>query len=262
MPDNKEPTVAELTKTVVELTAELEKANDSDTEDLVKGLESQLDELQKQLDAAQVELAKAKSKADMSDDEKAFMDDMDEEKAEKFLSMSKSDRAEQMKLAKSNDEVIQIEGQAIAKSKVGPEVFAVMKAQADRIKKNEEDIRKANEAAAHAGFLKRADEELGNLPGEAVAKADVLKHVSALPEAVQKTLTEMLSAGDKAIKAAFGKMGHKSGRDPSAPNANAFLTKVAEIRKRDGGSQQQAMQKAQREYPAEFAAYQGQPASN
>lgn len=256
------------TKTVDELQKELDGLNkqlEAAKGDGAKAaeLQKQVDELTKsvteltsKLEKAEAEKAEAAAKAGMSDTEKAYYDGLPDDEARKqYMAMKPEDRKKQMKKAADADEVITIEGQEVRKSAVGEAQFKVMKAQAERIAKQEEAIAKERDLRVEAQLTKRATDELPHMPGEIVAKVAVLKAVDAMPEDARKSLTEMLKAGNDALSPAFVKMGAKDGkggsRDPSA-----FEKRVSEIISRDKLARTEAMQKARSEYPEEFKAYQ------
>lgn len=96
-----------------------------------------------------------------------------------------------------NDESFEADGQTIRKSDVGENAFKFMKAQAEKIAMND--------------FAKKAEVDLPYLPGETVAKAQVLRHIAKLDADVAKTLNAMLAAGNAAMKAGMVEKGHGIG---------------------------------------------------
>lgn len=240
-----------LKKKITELEAELEtvRKNSADPKE-VETLKAKIVSLESDLD-------KAKKKSAMSDDEKEFMDSMDEEdgeKAKKFLAMSKSERADLMKKAGEGDETVVVDGETISKRKVGDSQFKLYKRMADQ----ESRIAKAEDEAAMAGFQKRADDELSNLPGESIAKAKMLKAIAGMGEEDRKTLDAILKAADATAAAGFTRQG-AGGKDLTKAQGDALSkwnSVVSEIAKRDSLPRTKAMQKAQAEHPEEFKAYQ------
>jgi len=264
--------VDDLNKQVTDLTAQLEAATAAgDDAKKAAELQGQLDELTTKSDAlaAQLEeaatkaaeqaavLEEATEKAKMSDDEKAHFASLSKEDKGKFLAMSSDDRKKAMKKSADDDETIEVDGVVVSKAAVGDSQFAIIKSQQARIEQANADIRKERDARELAQYTKRADDELGDLPGETAAKAAVLKAVDGLSDEVQATITAMFKAGSGAIKSAFDSLGHGGG-DNTAKDAGAFEKKVAEIRKRDDVSRTQAMATARKEHPDLFKAYQGQ----
>lgn len=103
-----------------------------------------------------------------------------------------------------NDATIEVGGEVVRKSVVGDGVFKLLQAQA-------EAIAKANEATELAAFEKAAKEDFGNLPGEDVAKAKVLRSVEKMDEEVKADLEKMLKAANAAMGKAFVPVGADGG---------------------------------------------------
>lgn len=237
MPDDVKKQVEDLTAKVTELTTKVA-------------------DVEKERDALKAEAEYQKAKANCPPDEKEMMDNMDEENAKKFLALTPEQRKAEIAKRKSGDESVVIEGQTIFKSKVGPEMFAVMKAQAKKIADTDSALKKAQEEAVHASFVKMAQDNYSHLPGTDDQKAKVLSHLGKLEGELAEVATKMLTAGEGAMKSAFSKLGHGGGR-PGAGDPNEFEKKVSEIIARDKCSRTVAMQKARQEFPDIFKAYQG-----
>lgn len=253
-----EKDISELEKAVETLASELEKA--SGTQEALKAREAELEKAEEDLAVLKEQLAEAQAIAKLSDAAKAYIKGMDEDKKKKFLELSEEDQEEEVEkhveAVKKADETLVVDGQTIHKSQVGAAQFAIFKAQQARIEKAEADVKKAQDEAAMVGFEKRAKEELGNLPGEALAKAAVLKSIAAMPEAERKTLEAMLKAGDGAIKSAFDRIGHNRGGS-NQPAAKAFEKRVDEIQAANPKmAKTDVLKKARTDYPDEFAAAQ------
>ena len=103
-----------------------------------------------------------------------------------------------------NDATIEVGGEVVRKSVVGDGVFKLLKAQA-------EDLAKAREATELAAFEKKAKEDFGNLPGEDLAKAKVLRAVDALDAEVKGELEKMLAAANAAMAKSFKPLGADGG---------------------------------------------------
>ena len=145
----------------------------------------------------QAELAKYKALAELSDVQKAHYNTLPEAEQSVYLAMSADDRDAVAKAAGSNDEQFTtVEGATVVKSKVGAELYAVMKSQNEQIAKlrNEADMTR---------LQKQAESELAHLPGTPLLKAQVLKSVEAMPQAARDVLTAMLKAGDAACAPGF-----------------------------------------------------------
>jgi len=149
-------------------------------------------ELEKKLADVTGQLAKANLMNSLSDAERSYVKRLSGDEADRFIKMGTVERSALMKAAESNDEVVKVDGQSIRKSEVGEIAFGI-------IKKGQEDLVVSKKAAEIAAFTKRAEEELPNLPGEAVAKGEVLRAIETLDENVKKTLTAMLVGGNAAV---------------------------------------------------------------
>lgn len=85
------------------------------------------------------------------------------------------------------DEVIKDEaGNELRKSIVGPQAFAFMKAQADKLELEE--------------FGKRVATDIPHLPGEVTLKAKILRAVSKMDKEIKEGLEAMLKGGSAAVK--------------------------------------------------------------
>lgn len=170
-------------------------------------------------------------------------------KAEKTMADLKAEEEKKLKEAelKKSDETVEIAGQTIRKSVVGAETFAVMKSQAEEIKKANERITKAEEAAELAKLEKRASEEFAFIPGTDAEKASLLKFIGSDADK-GKTLEALLKSLNEKNEPNFKSVGVNKTSD-SAVTQNA---KIAEIQKRDNISKAAAMEKAVVEAPELF----------
>lgn len=103
-----------------------------------------------------------------------------------------------------NDEVLKVGETEVRKSAVGEATFAMFKAQ-------QADLQKARDETDMAILTKCASDELGQLPGEAIAKAKVLKAIAKMSDEDKAVLDTMLKAGQAAIAKGFTKFGVVSG---------------------------------------------------
>lgn len=212
--------------------------------------------------AKKAKAAKSLKKADDNSDADSYDDMSDEDDDEEDDSASKSAKKAVAKkgaddLAKL-DETVVIDGQTIAKSAVGDVAFTIFKAQADRLKKAEEDIAKERDLRVTAEFKKQADDLYKHVPGSVDERADMLKAISTMDAKLQKSFTKVFDQSEKLAKSAFETIGTKGGDQDVKKAAQTFETKVAEIAKRDGIKRTEAMAKARLEYPDEFKAFQDQ----
>lgn len=202
------------TATDAEVLAAVAKAQD----DLKKSLESS---------TSTAAIIAAINKADMSDKHSAFMANssakMPSGGKSAFMAMSPGDRDAHMKAnpigaddddaakkfalavakAAAGDEVIKVGDLDVRKSAVGDATFAILKAQ-------QAEIAKERDAREQVEFAKRADTEIGALPGESLAKGRALRAISKLGEEERKTVEAMLKSGNDAMKTRFKEVG-KSG---------------------------------------------------
>lgn len=269
MTDAEKKQIADLQKTVEELNKKLEAATTKDTAkkaaDLTAELDAakaQIDELSKKIEADKVEKSEAIAKASMSDAEKAHMASLSGDKKAQFMQASPADRAKMMAKAAEGDEVVKVGGREIRKSVVGEDQFAVIKFQQEEIAKQADAITKANEARENAELAKRADEDpyksfsvekaVGG--AKATSKIDVIRAIAKMDEGPRAVLEKWLTIGAKAVASAFNTIGHA--HEQLHKSAADFEKRVTEVQSRDKSTRLAALEKAQREFPEEFKAYQ------
>lgn len=145
------------------------------------------------------------------------------------------------------DETVTIEGEVIRKSEVGTAAFAGMKAAASAIEK-------ANDRAETAEFEKVASAAYSHVVGTPAEIGAILKFAKGAPEAVGASIKTVLETAEKLAKAGFASLGHR--QEDVRKAAGDFMAKVSEVQARDKCSKVVALEKAEREFPAEFEAYQ------
>lgn len=226
----------------------------SDETAKVAELESKLADLQKSLEAAEVAKADAEAVSKMSDAEKSYMDGLSEDERKAFMGMKPDERKRRMAKAAEADETVEVEGESIAKSKVGAEVFAVMKAQAARIEAVEKQAAADREAAQMADLRKRADDEFNALPGSADDRANVLKALDAIEcEDTRKAAYAILKAAQEHAKGGLVTKGVSDGQvSKSKADFDAKVTEFAKSMPRH-----EALSKAREKFPAEYEAAYG-----
>ena len=162
-----------------------------------------------------------------------------------------------IKRVRLHDDSIVVEGQVFTKAKVGSGLFAVLQQQQQRLTKVEKQANEEREARELLEFAKVAEDELPNLPGTSEQKAGLLKTLAGtLDKGEQQLISRMLRAGDGGVASAFRSVGTSAGGE-LAKAAGSFEKRITEIRTRDNCKRTEALQKARKEYPDEFAAYQG-----
>lgn len=153
-----------------------------------------------------------------------------------------------------NDTIV-VEGVTVTKARVGAGLFSVLKQQQERITQVEQIAKRERDRREQMEFAKLADEELAHLPGTTEQKASLLKTLSrGLNDEQQQLMSKILRAGDRGLASAFNTVGEGAVHKRSA--ATSFNKCVAEIKKRDNCSFQEASRKARAEHPEEFANYQ------
>lgn len=245
---------------VASLTKQLELATKASKDAKVAiDLQKQVEDMNAKMTTMTADIAGLTAKASMTDAEKAHCANMSDAEKADFMSMSADDRKKAMAKVAADDETVTIEGQVVSKKAVGPTQFEIIKRQAAKIAANEAEIAKERTAREDSEYTKRADGELAHLPGETVAKVKVLRLIDKADAETKDTLTKMLIAGDKAISAAYGKLGATGGDVQKGGDPKAFEKRVDEIQTADKNlTRTEAVTLARKRYPEEFKAYQGQ----
>lgn len=209
---------------------------------------------------ATADLAEATAKAGMSDEEKAHLATLSGKDKTDFMMAAPADRKKMMAKAADGDETVTIEGQVVSKRAVGEAQFEIIKRQAARIATTEAEIAKERTAREDGEYSKRAETELSHLPGEPILKSRVLRHLDKAEAEVKEAINKMLAAGNKAISAAYNRVGTKNGDiTKMTPDGKGFEKRIDEVLSANKGmSRTDAMAKARRDFPEEFKAYQGQ----
>lgn len=225
----------------------------TDAEVIAKASAAEEEKKKAETDKAKAE--KALVKASMTDDEKDHCDGMSDDDQDAFMAKPKSERLKAMAKAREDDEVLQLDGQSIKKSKVDAGVFAILKSQSEQLKANQAAIAKANEIAANATFMKRAQDELPNTTGTLEERAGMLKAIEAIPdEKVRKSTLAALHAADKIAKSAFSRIGTGNPGNPEG-GGDDLTAKAKEIQKANSGMTfEKAYEKACIENPALYEA--------
>lgn len=180
---------------------------------------------------AQADMADLQKRATLSDGTRDHLASLekagDKDKAKAFLDMDEADRKKEVAKAAAGDETCVVEGRTISKRGVGEDVFAILKAQSDKITAGAEAIAKAQEQTALATFEKRANDEFPHLAGTSADRATVLKYLDAAPEPIKKAAETILKAAEGAAKFAFDKAGRSGGDQPDDGSPEAALNKGA-----------------------------------
>lgn len=203
------------------------KAADPEAKENDMTLEEQLRKLQEDIAKGASDLAIEKAArlqaeifAKMTDAEKEHCAGMSDDQKKAFMAKSPDDRKTEMAKRASDDEIISVAGVSVKKSAIGEAAFTILKAQQARLDRQDEDIRKAREREEHQVFVKRAQTELGNLPGTDDEKAGMLKAIERIvDEKERKAALEAMKAGNNALRERTHELGHGRPR---------LITKAAE----------------------------------
>lgn len=169
-------------------------------------LEAQVQELQKRLD-------RSEKFGMLSEIEKVHFGSLKDDLAkDAFLAKSAEERIEEVKKRQrsEDDGVIykSADGSEFRKSD-DPRLVELAKSRdilSAKLAKNETELELER-------LQKRAEAELGHLPGTVEQRAQLLKAVEAIPdEAIRKASLEAIKAGDAAIAKSFDTFGHKNGQ--------------------------------------------------
>lgn len=177
---------------------------------------------------------KEQMKADAADgDEPDADDEPDSPKAKKaieYLSKSIPERDAIIAKRESGDETLVVSGVTIRKSETGAGVFAVLKAQEERIAKGEEAVAKANEVNEVMGFTKAATDDYGHLAGSIPEKVGILRHMAKADEPTRKAFDTLMKAAEATSKLAFTRLGHGQGGVEKTDDPEAKLDALAKER--------------------------------
>jgi hypothetical protein len=192
--DKKEEVPMEKTYTQQELDAAISKA----VEEGVK----------KALESKDVEVQTLKAVAELSGEEKSFYESLTDVQKSEFLKKSKDQRQFDVSKAKDAEEVITINGSQVRKSAVGETVFAVFKAQQEEIQKARDAAATERTAREDAEFVRKAETDYPNTPGDPVMKGQMLKSIGAIQnQAVRDGLLTMWKAANDSYNSRFNSFG-------------------------------------------------------
>lgn len=164
--------------------------------------------------ADEKELAKLRALAAMTDVQKAHHAKLDEQGQAEFEAFSAEERDAVVKaLAVEDESFTDADGNTVTKSAAGS-AYPTLKSLNDQLKKARDEMDMTR-------LVKQAENDLKHLPGEAVAKAKVLKSIERMPQAERDALTAMLKSGDAACAPGF--VPAASAGEPAAGAAEATL---------------------------------------
>lgn len=193
-----------------------------------KNSEPTVETLTADLTAANDKLAKAEAFGKLTDAEKAHYANLDEAGQADFLKMDEGARSNVLKKAAESDPVIYTsnDGEEFRKSDDPRLVRMAKQADEDRKARLEEMAKRET-----LEFTKRAEDELGHLPGETDAKVALLKAISTIDnEAHVKEINSLLKAADGNIAASFETRGTGT---PAAGSPDEQLENLAKARAKE-----------------------------
>jgi len=187
---------------------------------------------------------RAETVAELDDVTKAYFDGLEEKEQDAFLAKDADARKAEVEKAAEDSE----EGTPVYKSADGT-VFTSkddprMVAMAKRLDAKDAKITKLEVDAELTALNKRAEEELGNLPGEVSTRAQVLKQLEQIedPE-VRKRAIASVKAGDAALAKGFDRFGTAGTVEPGSPEDELEKLAVQYQKDHEGTS----IEKARRE---------------
>ncbi len=231
-----------------------EGEDDMTKEEIAKMVKEAVAPVQKKLELAET-IAK------MDDVTKTYYQSLKDEGQIAFLKLSEESRKEIIEKSQiekdADDETFSANGREIRKSVVGADAFEFMKAQqkevesANKLAKSERDKRQL------ADFMKQAELQYPNLPGDEKAKGEVMKALKDLPKETREALSTMLKSGNEAIESAqlFKEIG-SGGTPVTEGSALSKLNKMAIEKAKSGDMTEAEAYNAVLETPEGSALYQ------
>lgn len=176
----------------------------------------EVEELKRQVAELIAEKDSYKMMSEMSDEEKAYAEGMEEEAKKAFIAKSHDERKSIIEKAAKDDEFVVISGQSIKKSEAGP-MFEVLKAQAEKLEAQEAELKKSASAARVKDFVGIAKSEYSGIPGTPEEIGSALDAIEAIGGDVYKTVTRVFKAHAEVSEKASSVAGHANGKvDKSA----------------------------------------------
>lgn len=192
-----------------------------------KIMPTELEKLTAEVVGLKKDLSNALIVAKLSDDEKAFMSDLDDDAKKAFTGLTGDERKAKMDLAKVDDETMVVAGETISKLAVGAPMFAVIKAQQADLEKQRADTKKAQDTAEMAVLTKRVGDDFSHLSGTPAELAEVLKAFGGMPEAVRKTAEAVFASAEKMASKGFVTSGLRKGNVAEEGSAAEQLDTLA-----------------------------------
>ncbi len=204
--------------------------------------------VEKRIAGLEKNLATATALASLNDVQKAHYGTLSPEAQAEFLSATPDARTASVEKAAGDDpvEYTTLDGVDIRKS-----AGALTISMAKRLDESETNLRVEKAAREREGFVKRANAELSNLPGNESAQVALLKAVAGIPDAADRTAVgEILTAANSGVSKAFETAGTSAGSTGGAADAEAKLEKMAQELSASSGDSFQKSYRAVLETPA------------
>lgn len=199
-----------------------EKLIPEEDDSMSKNTEPTVETLTADLQAANGKLAKAEAYGKLNDAEKSHYDTLDESGQAEFMKMDTDARKGVLAKAEDANPVVytSTDGEEFRKNDDPRMVRLAKQADEDRKARHEEIAKRET-----LELTKRAEDELGNLPGDTDAKVSLLKAVNGIKdEAHRKTINELLKAADTNLAKSFETRGTG---EPAVGSAEERLESLA-----------------------------------
>lgn len=240
IPDSDRPAVLDKVKQAW-LNANSDKTEADLPEVLKASCSPNEEELKKTVAQLAAQVAELQFLSSLSDVEKAHYASLAPEDQKVFKEATAEGRVELINKAALAKEEVEVNGVMIKKSLVGEEVFALVKAQSEQIKKHQDQVKKAEEFQRTEVLKSQAVTEYKNLPGSVDDKVLVLKSIDTLPQEERDRITTLL----KSANASFGKLFVPNGDDtPPAEDGDGALTQLNTLAKNHATAQNITFEKA------------------
>lgn len=181
---------------------------------------------------AEAKAARATKVSELTDAQKAHFGTLDEAGQDEYLGKTATEREAVIQKAQVDDPVVYTDGNGDEFHKSDDPRLVKMAKERDADRKR---VAKVEAERANDSFLKRAETELPNLPGDVKVRAAIVKALDAIEdEDTRKAAHESIKAGDTAIKAAFATIGER-GSPTNVGDAEAELDRLAKaLSEKDG----------------------------
>tara|TARA_R110000803_G_scaffold20201_6_gene52236 strand:- start:829 stop:1710 length:882 start_codon:yes stop_codon:yes gene_type:complete len=186
-----------------------------------------------ELEALTKRAERAEAVLSLGSEERSLFDGFSADEQDAFLSKSADERSTLVKNAQNADPIVYTtdEGEELSKS-AGDTVIRMAK----KLDEQARQIAKAESLAKRADVEKRASEELSNLGGELVAKADLLEAIETLPEEKRGPVLEIVKAQDAGLGKAFERVGTTSAPKLQGDSPMAKLDQLAKAKAEADGT--------------------------